>query len=326
MVLRALSPAVLAAVCVALLLRQGAIDRAADAIRAAGWRWMLIAGPLALLGLEAHGLRWWLLVRRARPVPVRTVLHTLYAAGAAGVVLPLRAGAVVQVQVLHGRYGIGRAALAGTLAAEAIIDAIVLPLLAVPVVIALGWGPVAVASLLLVGALAAVVLAAVLLLEGRNPGAHPLAARVPARLRAFGADLHRGFAGMRDARSLTWLLLLTAGTWLISAVAYGVMGYAFGLDVSPTAFLAVEVMANLSGAVALTQGNVGSYELAVSGTLVAFGARPEEAAAFAVAAHAAIVAGTMLLGVTSAIALRLGRDDLLGRRAPASLPLEARAA
>src|SRR5438067_1033893 len=93
--------------CFGLLVWQVSPAEVADALGDAGWRWVLPAAALAWLSLVAHGIRWWLLIRRSGPVPVRQAVGIILAAGGLGAVLPLRAGSVLQVQMVHRRYGIG---------------------------------------------------------------------------------------------------------------------------------------------------------------------------------------------------------------------------
>ena len=68
------------------------------------------------------GVRWWLLVRGAAPIPFRAGIATLLATSAADLLLPLRAGTVALFQILYRRYGVHRATVVGTAGAGGIID------------------------------------------------------------------------------------------------------------------------------------------------------------------------------------------------------------
>ena len=83
---------------------------------------------------------------------------------------------------------------------------------------------------------------------------------------------------------------------------------------------AVEVAGNLAGVVPLTQGNVGTFELAVAETLAAFGAAGDRALAYAVAAHLAALLATALTGLIAAWMLGLRRQDVFYLRADGADP------
>src|SRR5690349_8425183 len=85
----------LSGICAGLLLWTVDLDALAAALRAAGWRWIVPAALLGLASLVAHGVRWWLLVRRAGPVPLRSAIGIILAGSGLGAVLPLRAGTVM---------------------------------------------------------------------------------------------------------------------------------------------------------------------------------------------------------------------------------------
>lgn len=292
----------------------------AGALRGAEWRWVAVAVPLLALAKALHGVRWWLLIRRAGDVPLREGVLTLLAATGVGVILPLRAGAVLQVQVLHRRYRVERATIAGMLVLEGFLDAVSLLVLAAAAVPLLGLGGL-LSPRAVLGAVAvpAVVTALVALMVRRRCWAW-LLPRAPARLRRSiereAGNLARGFAAAGSVRVVILLVLITLANWLVSAAALWVAGRGFALAVPIDAYLAAEIVGTLSGAVPLTQENIGPYELAVRETLVRFGAQGNPAA-FAVVAHAAIIATAAFVGLAAAWALRLGRDDLFYLRADA---------
>src|SRR5260370_28780935 len=69
------------ALVVGVLVWRGYLADLAHAVSEADWKWALFAAPLGWLSLMAHGIRWWLLMRRAGRVPLRTVIRVLLAAG-----------------------------------------------------------------------------------------------------------------------------------------------------------------------------------------------------------------------------------------------------
>lgn len=285
----------------------------ARSVRAADWRWIALALPLMAASTVMHGVRWWLLVRRAGRVPLGGTVLVLLAATSVSVILPLRAGVGLQLQVLHRRYGVDRSAVAGTLVVEGLLDAVVLLAFALVAVPLLGLGrAVLLGALAAAGGAAAMIAFAGLLARGRSRAWW--LARLPERLRdaagRMAVGLVRGFAALGRPGTVALLLAVTLADWTLATGAYWLVGHALGLDVPPFAYLAVEIVGNLSGAVPLTQSNVGPYELAVAEVMAAFGATGDAAGALAVVAHAMVIAVEALTGLAAFWWLRLGRRDL----------------
>src|SRR5215211_1631622 len=93
------------------------------AVRTADRRWLAATAPVFVLVTALHGVRWWVLLRPVGRVPLHEAVLLLFVAKAVGLIVPLRAGAVLQVQLLGHRYELNRAAVAGTLVLEAVMDA-----------------------------------------------------------------------------------------------------------------------------------------------------------------------------------------------------------
>lgn len=280
----------------ALLAWRGDIGAALRTLHAADWRWTVPAAALVILSKVAHGLRWWMLLRRVRPVPLRSAVLVLLAATGVSILLPLRAGAAVQVEVLYRRFGIDRAATAGTLIAEGVLDAALLGvalLAAVPLLAgsrpAVGAGSLVLAAGLVIG---------LLLGLGRSRfwlRLLPRHLREPTRQAV--ANLLRGTAAVWNAPALPLLLMATATDWALAATAHWLAGRAVHLGLPAAAYLVVELLTNATGALPLTQANVGPYEFVVQEVVVAFGADVGRALAFAITTHAVIIVAESAAGL-----------------------------
>jgi uncharacterized protein (TIRG00374 family) len=295
----------------ALLVWRGDVAGILADIRDADWR---LAGAAALLVATsrlAHGVRWWLLIRHTGVVPLRAAVLVLMLATGVSVILPFRAGAALQLQVLHQRYGIDRAAVAGSLLAEGLLDGVLLvvfTLMALPfyglergrvrdvIVAAVVFG---LAALVVVG-----------LSRRTGGGVRFLPGRLRDAVQQIAERVNAGLIELSRARSLALLLLATVADWMLSATAHGLAAAAVGLRMPPYAYLVVELVTNAAGAVPLTQGNIGPYELVVRETARAFGVGGEQALAFALTTHAAIIAADVLVGVLAFWILRPRFRDL----------------
>jgi uncharacterized membrane protein YbhN (UPF0104 family) len=277
------------------------------------WEWLLLAVLFVAASKVMHGLRWWLLLRRAGRVPLAEAVLLLLAATGVSVLVPLRAGAVLQVQVLNRRHGMPRAVVMGTLVAEALLDALLLLVFAVAAVPLVGLEGGVLRAAVLSAIVAATAAGLILLLGRRHATAAATAAtdRVRAGAGALLANVARGLATLGGPASIALLLLPTLGDWLLAATAHWVVGSSFGLEVPAYAYLGVEIVGNLVGAMPLSQANVGPYDLAVQQTLAAFGVDAARATAFAVTTHATIIVAEFGVGLVAAWLLRLRPEDIV---------------
>lgn len=312
----------LAAAFIALLIWRGELGDSLQVLWSARWGVVVPAIVLVALSNVMHGIRWWLLLRRAGSVPLREAVLLLFAATGLGLVLPFRTSAALQIQVVRRRYGIDRIAVAGTLVGEGLVDAAMVVVLALVAVPLLGLGHhilLAAAVLAMLGGSLAV---GVSLLSGRTrrwSRLLPLSPRARLLVEGAAANLALGLNALGSLRTAVLLLLPTMGDWALMTAAHWLVGRAVGLSAPVYAFLAVEIVANVATAVPLTQSSIGPYEIAARETVVAFGADPVRATAFAVATHATVIIATASAGLAATWALHLRREDIFYLRADESV-------
>jgi uncharacterized protein (TIRG00374 family) len=298
----------------ALLFWRVDVGKLWEELTTADWRWIGLALPCFAASSAFHGVRWWLLARRAGKVPLRDSVLALLATTGVDLVLPLRAGVAALVQIMHRRHRIDRAALVGTVGADGLVDVIALPVLVLVITPLLPvTGVVPVRALLVVGAVGLVVIGLVLLAQ-RAHIQEAMLKLVPHRIReATGRRLRSligGLATFGEPRTAALLLAATFADWMAAAVGYAIVGRGFALREPLPVYLIVEVAGNASSIVPLTQGNIGPYELIVQQVLTTAGADGAHAAAFAVGAHAVVLLSTLLTSILAAVALRLHTRDL----------------
>jgi uncharacterized protein (TIRG00374 family) len=296
----------------------------------AEWRWVLPAVPLFAASAMMHGVRWWLIARRAGLVRLRDGVPALLVTAGANLVLPLNMGLAVLVQILHRRQGMERAAVLGTLGADAAVDIVVLVPLVLAVTPILPIFPQATDGIAAAGAAAGLIVLLVLF-RHRIAGLVQPALRSLPLPRRFQDWLGRsvatglaGFTALGSPRTVLLAVLVTLCDWTLAAMGHMLVGRAFHLHVRPTVYWVVEVAVNLSSVMPLTQGNVGPYEVVVRELLVTAGVRGNRAAAFAIGAHAVILATTVLVSIVAALALRLRWRDLFSLRPAPRAPSAGR--
>src|SRR5215212_2961931 len=181
----------------ALLLWRVDVGKLREELASADWRYIGLAVPCFATSSMLHGVRWWLLARRAGKIPLRDSVLALLATTGVDLVLPLRAGVAALVQIMHRRHGIDRAALVGTVGADGLVDVIALPVLVLLITPLLPvTGVVPVRALLAVGA-AGLALIGFVLFAQRAHVQDALLKAVPRRVRAtVGGWLRNLITGM----------------------------------------------------------------------------------------------------------------------------------
>jgi uncharacterized membrane protein YbhN (UPF0104 family) len=245
--------------------------------------------------------------------------------------LPCGLGAVLRAQYLHSRSRVAVVPALGSVGLESLMDLAVLVFFYVPILViigsysSLGW------AILAAGAIGGVLLILLLVLLGRRLvtvlGHHVswggvslkrLVAMVESRHGAIG----RGFLAAQNVRGLTFALLLTLLARLMTVGVHWLVGMAFGLDLSWTAYLIVAAAVNFTAFLPFSQGNVGPYELVAVATLAGLGTGRATATAYALVAHAVLImpmaaAGLLFLG-WHLIAQARGLSPLPAERKPES--------
>src|SRR5215212_1134875 len=244
----------------ALLLWRVDVGKLREELASADWRYIGLAVPCFAASSAFHGVRWWLLARRAGKIPLRDSVLALLATTGVDLVLPLRAGVAALVQIMHRRHGIDRAALVGTVGADGLVDVIALPVLVLALTPLLPvTGVVPLPTLLAIGA-AGIALIGLALLAQRAHVQAALVRLIPGRIRERGGrwltGLIRGLATFGHPRTLALLLVVTFADWLAAAVGYAIVGRGFGLHEGLPVYLIVEVAGNVSSIVPLTQGSI----------------------------------------------------------------------
>jgi len=281
--------------------------------------WAPLASLAFFLGnLVVRGLRWRLLLSPLTRLPQAQVRDALIVGFMVNNLVPARAGELARALIV-GRLGgfTGRAGLA-SVAVERLLDGF--SLLASLVVLALLFP--APPWTLRFAATAAVVLAALaaalvwLALHDRSffAALGRLLFFVPAapRERAI-AWLRRFVDGTRAVRSPRVLLggaLLSLVIWLLEAGSYTSMLRGLPIAAPAWAGTFALIVANLGIAIPSGPSNVGVFEAACAGALLALGVRGELALAYALCLHLLHFSTVILLGLPLMWRLGLRLSDL----------------
>jgi uncharacterized protein (TIRG00374 family) len=279
---------------------------------------LTLALAIMLVTLYLRALRWAVLFYPRKGMSVGHLLGTMNVGYAFNNILPLRVGELVRAYLIGEVEKVSAAHALSTIVVERTLDIItVVALLVVtlPFVDAPGWatGP---ALFLGVGFLGlAVLLATLSAARERAMALVGWAVRfLPERLagpteRAADAAI-QGFAVLRQPAAISQAAVLSAASWVTSAVLMFVTLRAFNLDVPFTAGLFVMAATSLGMVVPSSPGYIGVFHaIAIESLVNVFDVNRNAAASYALGQHA------MLYMVPIVIAgIYLWRERLVWRR------------
>ena len=315
----------LSAGLLALFLATVDIRRMLDALAGASYGYLVPGIALYFASVWVRTLRWQVLLRHLKSVPVARLFPVVVVGFMANHLLPMRIGELVRSYYASEREGVSKASAFATIMVERVIDAVTLLTF---VAVAAGFLPVIglVKSfgersgvpwlLLAVGAsLPFIAMFGALLLLALYPSRtaamfsqalRPFPERVGRPLVELSHLLLDGLAGLRSPVRVLGLFLLSAPVWLLEAGLFYLAGLSFGLQDAfgshlQMALTMVVVMAvsKIGSSVPAAPGGIGLFELVARETLVLLPAVSVDrsvAAAYAAVVHAALLLPMILLG------------------------------
>ena len=329
------------------------LGRMLEALADANYLYLVPGVGMYLISVLFRTLRWQVLLRHMRLIPVSTLYPIVVVGYMANNLLPMRMGELVRSYYVGERQGISKTSALATIFVERVMDAVTLLLfvaaiaLFVPLAglaegfegkVGIGWPLlVAATSIPFVVAFAALLLFAYYPAWARSATTvlvRPLPARFQAPLLGIITLLLHGLVPLRSPRTLGRLLLLSVPIWLFEAALFFFVGLAFGLNhlfdslgEMAVAKVLVTAIANIGSSVPAAPGGIGLFELVTRETLVLLPQASIDrsvAAGFATVVHAALLLPMILLGQVflwvSHLSLsrlsRLGRAGNTGKMAP----------
>lgn len=281
------------------------IAEVGDAFTSANYAWLLPALAVYFLSIGLRSLRWRYLLRPGGTLPLGEIYRLVVIGYMANNVLPVRAGELIRMYMARQRWGLSQMSTLGTIAVERVFDGLVLVLFLMVAAAFVGVSDLLRGLALVMLATFATIFALLFVLATSPKRAKaPLAAllrRFPERmaetLRAWGSSFVDGLLTIRSRDGQIVITTTTIAAWLLEAVMYYLVGFAFGLSESFVVFLMVTGAANLAIAIPISQGGIGPFELFTTKVLVLAGVGSAGATAYAIALHVVLLVPLTLLGV-----------------------------
>ena len=301
-----------------LILFFGQIDlrQTADALRDANYWWLFPAIAVYFIAVFFRALRWHFLLAPMKSVPVSRLYPIVVVGYMANNLLPIRLGELVRAFFIWRKEGVNKSSALVTILIERVFDGVFLLFMALVI-----WPFLPVADLLkdfsdninvpqgLVIFLASapfILALMVFFAVALSARAGRLVTRITLRLApgrfkvqasSLMGGLIAGLSVLRSPRRVLITVLLTAPVWLGEATMYYLISLGFRLELPFHGLLLTTSTSNLATSLPSTAGAVGPFEYATRLTLEALNVAGEQAAAYALALHVALLVPVTLLGL-----------------------------
>jgi hypothetical protein len=123
-----------------------------------------------------------------------------------------------------------------------------------------------------------------------------------------------GLGVMRSPRKLFVVFIMSALVWLCESGLFYMVGFSFDLQQPFYVYMLATAVANLAWVLLMTQGGLGSFDLACQKSLELFNVGAAAAASYAIVVHALILLITIPLGLVFLWIENLSLDKVIGKR------------
>ncbi len=293
----------------------------ADAFKDASYWYVAPAIVVLFFSFFLRCYRWSILMRPVAAISPRRLFSYSIIGYMANNLIPARAGELIRAYVLGERERVSTMGTLGAIAVERLFDGCVLVLMLLTAGAVAGLGDDRLKAIAIAAAaLFSVALVAFYWLTLREERAYRLAdfllARLPAtmagRLRPHVNSVIGALRSVHDWRSFLLVTFFSILGWTVEAGAYAIVGLAFGIKVGFAHYVLLLAAANLAIIIPTFFGGAGPFEWAAKLVMVNAGLAGGLAAAYAIVAHAVVVApatiaGLILLWAFGIPIARLGR-------------------
>jgi hypothetical protein len=272
--------------------------------------WIIVAIGLVAGEVILRAIRWRLLLRPFRLVPLRYATGYLCVGYFANTLLPARLGDLARAALAGRTLGVPQLATLGTIVVERLADGItILALVIVCGLVVTGVSAlVGTAALLAVGAAGTVVALVTFVVVARLLRVHET--RRGAALVGVVRRIAVGATALREASTFLAVIGLTLAAFGLAVGAFLATSTAVGIVVTPLQAAVVMGGLALSTAIPAAPGAIGTYEFVGVTILTSFGVAPEAALATVLLVHAIALLVPSLAGLATVWALHFNVRDV----------------
>lgn len=291
---------------IALFVLATDLSEIADAFAEASYWYVAPAVVVLFLSFWIRCYRWSVLMRPVAAISARRLFSYSIIGYMANNLIPARAGELIRAYVLGERERISTMGALGAIAVERLFDGCVLVLMLLTAGAVAGLSDGRLQAIAIVSAaLFTIALVAFYWLTLREERAHRVAGFILARLPATAGERLRphvnaiigALRSVHDWRSFLLVAFFSILGWTVEAGAYAIVGLAFGIKVGFAHYVLLLAAANLAIIIPTFFGGAGPFEWAAKLVMVNAGLGGGLAAAYAIVAHAVVVAPATIVGL-----------------------------
>jgi len=275
-----------------------------QALREANYFFLLPAILIYFIGVFFRSVRWRYLLKPLGNFSSFRLFPLIVIGFLVNNILPARLGIVARAYILGEREGISKMATGATIVVEQVFDGLtllsflVITLLFVPLADwakSMAW----IMALLFLGALVLLVL--ITFSERLTGKVTELLVRfLPGKwgrsIASWLDSFIKGLGILRSPRKLLIVFTLSVLAWLTEAGVFYILALSFNLGQPFYVLLLATSLSNLAWALLMTQGGLGSFDLACQQTLVSFGVTVGIASSYVLVLHALLLLPATALG------------------------------
>ncbi len=277
--------------------------------------WLVAGAAVYFIGVTLISLRWRFLLRVSRPIRLQDLIPLVAIGYMGNNVYPFRSGEVLRVVLLQRQHKIPMARAATTVVVERVFDGLVmLTFIAVALLVVDVTSPEVRRIAMLTAPLFLAAVAVFFILAARPDWLraimHQFGRFAPRRIRGvftrLADEITEGLRGLRSPFDLAGTVLASFASWMVEALVYWMVSFAFNLGVSYPVMLLVVGVVNLAGLIPASPGQVGVFEFFVSLILIAVGIPESQSHAYALVVHVVIWLPVTLFGFACLVRYGLG--------------------
>ncbi len=267
--------------------------------------WLVAATLVYLSSFPIRALRWRLILRVQKVLPLRELMAAVFVGYMANNVLPARAGEVYRAHFLGRRGGISRSGVAASIVVERTFDGLMLVCVILFVFVVFPQEEYLGGTALVTGLIFLSLAAGILLYSLKVHPAHRAIERglelLPRDLREFlvgrlGTFL-QGIRGISTVRELSEAGAYTVVVWVLDGCAIALVVASFGVILPPVGFVLVFALVALSTTLPSGPGFVGPFQYAFVLSLGSFAVSRETALAVSVVAQLSLLGSVTVIGL-----------------------------
>lgn len=314
--------AVISIALLALFLFQVDFSEMGRELSKANYLYLLPGIAIYLLGVFFRAVRWRYLLKPLGNFSVFRMFSLILIGMLVNNVIPARLGIVVRAVILGEKEKISKMAVGGTMVVEQVFDGIMLLFfvaIASFFVPLNGWlGQIVYITAALFLTLIALCLVFASSSKAAQKGLSLVLRVLPKKWHEKAGEwfirLIDGLGVMRSPRKLFVVFIMSALVWLCESGLFYMVGFSFDLHQPFYVYMLATAVANLAWVLLMTQGGLGSFDLACQKSLELFNVGAAAAASYAIVVHALILLITIPLGLIFLWVENLSLNKVIGRR------------